>query len=974
MSARGTAVDETSIDFHPGPDCPRRGALEVFAAGAPVEESTSAHVHACERCRDFVRRLRGESVDLGPILRRLKETAATGDPSRMEDPERERVLVPGYRIIEAIGEGGQGTVYRAVQESTKQPVALKLLRAGRFATALQRARVEREAELVASLRHPGIVMIHDRLVTPGGEYAIVMEFIEGVPLDQWTPLAGRVEERRREALGVFVRICDAVAFAHRNGVIHRDLKPSNILVDAQGQPHLLDFGIAKAMDDRHVELTMTGDAMFTPAYASPEQVRREATDTRTDVYSLGVILYKLACGNLPYAVEGSLREIIESICERAPIRPRERDRSIHSDLETIILRALQKERSRRYGSVAELGEDVARYLERRPILAKRDSAAYVLGMWLRRHWRLTSLAVMVLSMLGATALIAAKNTIEASRLRERGRVSEERSAAATEVMRQVVEEVDPASSGGRSVRGRVQHMLIAADQAVTRQSPGALAAMSNEIALVAMANREYAAAESALEQTIRTRRRMLDPDDPSIAKARHDLAELYLLQGRSRLLSAEALAEESQRARRRVFGSTSPEHAESEVLLARIRMAQGRAPEARPMLARAARVLMSPGSEASARTIAQLRSTQGALVRDSDPTSAIAHYEAALRSCFDAHGDRHQATAKTMIELGQLLQRAPADASARERGARLERTGRHLGEIGSSSKSGVGATREQTPKVRLVDTLADLLRIKEEIYGTPLDPHLAETHVAIAIQWMIAKDLRCAAESFSNALPILRAASGETGDQEINCLEQIALCEGFVDARSEARVMAWERLAALLHERRMLDQEPEVGVKRLRSVAQAQLSRDRADDALRVLDLAGRLSNRVPFGVDTAELWEVTGWALVQTNRAEEGGRALAAAQLAYVDLDALDARRGLRIAARITAADAWTISGTGLARSLAHLGAQMRGPAEEWATSRDVREALEELGRALVARGDRERASRVRLWLDQGGAWPNVK
>lgn len=950
-------MEETHFEFRPGPGCPTRETLEALAAGGAVDAASSEHARGCAICQALVRQLRGESLDLGPLLRRLDETAPTniGESAQVADDEAN--LVPGYRILETIGEGGQGAVYRAVQESTKQIVALKLLRAGRFATARQRARVEREAELVASLRHPGIVVIHDRLPAKGGQYAIVMELIEGVPLDRWRSTADREGERRRDVLRVFVHMCDAVAFAHRNGVIHRDLKPSNVLVDASGHPRLLDFGIAKAMDDRYAELTLTGDALFTPAYASPEQVMQEPTDTLTDVYSLGVILYKMVCGRFPYRVEGSIRDVAAAICDEEAVPPRQVDPTIDRDLETIILRALQKERRRRYGSVAEFGEDIERYLGQRPIEARRDSVLYVWRLWLQRHRRVMAAGAVVVPVVLTTAGIAAYNVIEAARQRARSTEEGERSGASSDIARQLIEGVDSSlsSRGSGTPRARIQYMLIAADQAVTRRSPEAIATISNEIARVATIADMFSEAESALQQTIRTRQRANEANNPALAQARHDLAELYLSRKDQYLGTSAWLCGLALEARKATFGAGSLEYAESLGLMARIRWMQGARSEA---LRHVSRVEELVGGEPSGRALslrARLLRTRAEFAREMFAPSAIPEYEGALRACFEVHGDRHPATLDTMEQLGELLARFGVDEAATLRGARLREVAEEL-------------RRPQSPQT-LIGALARLLDIKLRIFGEPEDQHLAETHVSIAIQRMIAKDYSGAARSFGDALPILRKTAGERGDATINCLEQIALCEGFAQPQSPLRREAWSRLTELVEGRTVDALDDAVAARHCRSLGRALMDADDPTRALDAYDAGVRKAGGAPFSVQTAELWEGRGWCLVRLGRFEEGARSLDDAFAAYSRLSGVKAMTILRVSARRAVAHLRAgedAASDGILQSLdAQLGTAATGNTQE---EGDVREALLALHGALAERFDLGQSRRVERWLQARG------
>ncbi|MEW6250545.1 MAG: serine/threonine-protein kinase [Planctomycetota bacterium] len=304
----------------------------------------------------------------------------------------------GYSIIRELHRGGQGVVYQALQESTQRKVAIKVMREGPFAGAADRARFDREVHILGQLNHPHIVAIHDTGSAAGHLY-FVMDYIPGHPLD--IHMAG-AKHTLDETLRLFGKICDAVNAAHLRGVIHRDLKPSNIRIDPEGEPHILDFGLAKvaagAADSSG--MTLTGQFVGSLPWASPEQAEGAPAkiDVRTDVYALGVILYQMLTGRFPYEVIGPMRDVLNNILTAEPVRPsalgwqgvpggrggRLAGR-INDEIDTIALKCLHKERERRYQTAGELARDVGHYLNGEPIEAKRDSAGYVLRKHLIRY-------------------------------------------------------------------------------------------------------------------------------------------------------------------------------------------------------------------------------------------------------------------------------------------------------------------------------------------------------------------------------------------------------------------------------------------------------------------------------------------------------------------------------------------------------------------------------------------------------------
>jgi len=298
-----------------------------------------------------------------------------------------RDSIPGYRLERRLSEGGQGVVYQAIQESTRRKVAIKMMRGGAFTGSSDKARFDREVHVLGRLSHPNIVTIHDSGTTRDGRY-IVMDYIAGRPLDQHlrsqdTPMS--IED----VLRLFQKICAAINAAHLAGIIHRDLKPSNILIDAAGEPHILDFGLAKVplSDSEASMMTMTGHFVGSLPWASPEQAEGspDKIDMRTDVYSLGVIMYQLLTGKFPYEVAGNVRDVLERIIHAEPAKPRTYRREVNDEIGTIVLKCLSKDRERRYQSAGELGRDLQNYLEGFPISAKRDSFGYLMRKQLNRY-------------------------------------------------------------------------------------------------------------------------------------------------------------------------------------------------------------------------------------------------------------------------------------------------------------------------------------------------------------------------------------------------------------------------------------------------------------------------------------------------------------------------------------------------------------------------------------------------------------
>lgn len=297
-------------------------------------------------------------------------------------------LFPGYDLIRQLGRGGQGVVYEAVQRATKRRVAIKAIRSGPFVTPRERARFQREVEFAARLQHPNIVSVLDSGIHQGHDF-FVMEYVEGAPIDR-AEVPGQC--RVRETLALIAAVCDVVDYAHQHGVLHRDLKPSNVLIDERRQPHVLDFGLAKAMDptagsSAGMSISEPGQILGTLGYMSPEQSRGqfEQMSVRSDVYSLGAMSYQLLTGALPCRLDGGLNDVLERIAHQDPARPSSIRRKLDADVDAILLKALEKTPTSRYATAGEFAADIRRFLADEPIQARRIGFPTRIVRWTRRH-------------------------------------------------------------------------------------------------------------------------------------------------------------------------------------------------------------------------------------------------------------------------------------------------------------------------------------------------------------------------------------------------------------------------------------------------------------------------------------------------------------------------------------------------------------------------------------------------------------
>jgi serine/threonine protein kinase len=367
------------------------------AADLPAEERQSLLDRACANdpgLRAALERLLADDArlhsDQGSMFLESPLVRPAPTPTQIAVPASGPMLPPRvghYRILRLLGEGGMGAVYEAEQDNPRRTVALKVIRPG-IASAALLSRFRHESQILGRLHHPGIAQVYEAGLADDGQPFFAMEFIRGLPLDEHARQRAPTLPARLELLA---RVCDAVQHAHDRGVIHRDHKPANILVEESGQPRVLDFGVARATDADLLTgagLTQTGQLLGTPNYMSPEQVTADpaAIDQRADVYALGVILFELAAHRLPYQLEDRpLAEAARLILDEDPPRLGSLHPELRGEVETIVAKALEKDRARRYASAADLAADLRRWLSNEPILARPPSALYQLRKFARRN-------------------------------------------------------------------------------------------------------------------------------------------------------------------------------------------------------------------------------------------------------------------------------------------------------------------------------------------------------------------------------------------------------------------------------------------------------------------------------------------------------------------------------------------------------------------------------------------------------------
>ncbi len=535
-------------------------------------------------------------------------------------PEEEAVggrRIGAYRLLREIGRGGMSVVYLAVRDDRhfERRVALKVIRPGfGFGHQEMMQRFRQERQILASLDHPNIAHLLDGGSTEDGLPYFVMEYIEGMPIDRYCAAHGLSVPQR---LRLLQTVCRAVHHAHQNLVVHRDLKPSNVLVTSSGEPKLLDFGIAKLLNPQltraEVVSTTPSLQLMTAGYASPEQILGEPISTASDVYSLGVLLYELLAGRTPFSLEGlAPGEVARLVGETTPMPPSQRSRRgretnnpstpsappplrLHRDLDAIALMALRKEPNRRYGSALQMSEDLARFLDRRPVCARPETVVYRLGKWIQRNRLAAVLAVAgMLFALGMTAqAIRASRALaqaETQRIiaeRERGRAygSERSRDLIEQLLMQLFLQGDPDHRTSspitardileRNLRNTERHM---ADQPLAQADVYDLAGrLYQELGM-------YDQSGPLLERAYALRQAQLPVAHPHLADSLHHLANHHYLQGE--FARAEREERQALEIRAGYFGEKSLEVAESLQQLGAYLLVQERTEEAETRLLR----------------------------------------------------------------------------------------------------------------------------------------------------------------------------------------------------------------------------------------------------------------------------------------------------------------------------------------------------------------------------------------------------
>ena len=531
----------------------------------------------------------------------------SGAPS--DEPFAHPERIGSYRILQVIGEGGMGVVYDAEQvEPVRRRVALKMMKLGMDTKEIV-ARFEAERQALAVMEHPCIAKVLDAGATEAGRPYFVMEYVRGIPLNEYCDLykLGTVERLR-----LFIPICQAVQHAHQKGVIHRDLKTSNVLVteqDGTPVPKIIDFGIAKAISQSLTDTTLVtayGTAIGTPAYMSPEQAEMSGldVDTRTDIYSLGAMLYELLSGELPidpteYGPQGFILQLVaratdaptpsarvrtsgnaEFVAALRGTSPSGLQKELKGDLDWIVLKAMEKDRTRRYETANGLAMDIRRHLEHEPVTARPPSRAYRIGKFVRRHRLGVAAAVLIALGLVGGAALATVGMVRATRAERLAAQDAQTAQEVSDFLVGLFEVSDPEEARGNTVTAR--ELL---DQGAERISTELAAQPTIRARLTEVIGRVYTElglydqAAAALETSVALRDSVQDADSLPLAASLAALGDLYRRRGR--LADAEAPLQRSLAIRQHVLGPEDPLVAQSFTEVGGLYFVLGRYDEAR---------------------------------------------------------------------------------------------------------------------------------------------------------------------------------------------------------------------------------------------------------------------------------------------------------------------------------------------------------------------------------------------------------
>jgi serine/threonine protein kinase/tetratricopeptide (TPR) repeat protein len=699
-----------------------------------------------------------------------------------------RGRVGNYRLLEKIGEGGMGEVYAAEQEKpVRRRVALKLIKLG-MDTREVVARFESERQALALMDHPNIARVYDAGATDQGRPYFVMEHVQGIPLIQY---CDDQELSIQDRLQLFIQLCEGVQHAHQKGIIHRDLKPSNILVavqDGKPVPKIIDFGVAKATAQRLTERTLytsVGQFIGTPEYMSPEQAELTGLDidTRSDVYSLGVVLYELLTGELPYdrkeLLGGGVEEFRRRIRESVPARPSTRVstsaktstqaarrrgtematlvRRLRGDLDWITLKALEKDRTRRYASASELAHDIRRHLRHEPVLASPPSTAYRLAKFVRRHRGVvtaTSVAFLAVVAGLVTTSVSLLTTVRAER-----KATQEAATAkeVTDFMVSLFEVSDPYQLQGDSVTAReILGRGAAKVRRELNQQPEVQARLMDTMGTVYTNLGLFEEAVQLFESALEIREKTLGPDHLDVAMSLNSLGQILTVGGD--YARARQLHERALRIQERELSPDHPDVATSLTGVAEAAWREGDYGRAQKLFRRVLKIREAAQGPEDLQVALALNSLANVLWTIGDYEEARSLYERDLAISEKKLGREHPDVAVTLNNLANLLSDAGDSAAA-------------------------------------IPLHERALAIYEKVFG-PEHPHVATSLTNLGLELSNAGDHARAEPMYERALAIREKAFGPDHPNVAHTLHNLALLRLSTGNLSSARLL-WERALAI---------------------------------------------------------------------------------------------------------------------------------------------------------------------------------
>ena len=570
-----------------------------------------------------------------------------------------------------------GVVYEAIQDQPRRVVALKVMKPDLVSRSALR-RFEYESQLLARLRHPNIAQIYEAGTHGEGDKAVPFFAMEYIPNARpVTEHARRMKLATRDRLALFAKVCDAVHHGHLKGIIHRDLKPGNILVDSSGEPKVIDFGVARAIDADMAATTLqtgVGQLIGTLQYMSPEQCEADphAIDTRSDVYALGVVLYELLCGSLPYDLsQKPVLDAVRAIREDTPARPSTFDRTLRGDVETIILKSLEKDRERRYPSAEALMSDIHRYLRHEPIMARPPSVRYQFRKFARRNRAavIGAAAVFVALLAGAiVSLVFAVGQAQARRESERrevdARVAQQEAVRQMKIAQAINDFLNEDLLGAASPQelgatASIIEVLNAASDNVQgrfEDEPLVEAGVRSTLGNTYASLGEYSSAEPHLIESLRLARERLGNDHAETARSMNDLAVLYQLQGRYD--EAEPLHLEALDTQRSLTGDEDPDTLVYMSDLGAVYFYQSRYDEAVPLCVRTLKLRRrllgndDPETHETMNVLAVIYTQMGRF-EDAEPL-----FVETLTTARRTRGEDHPDTLQAMANLGSMYDSA----------------------------------------------------------------------------------------------------------------------------------------------------------------------------------------------------------------------------------------------------------------------------------------------------------------------------